>query len=119
MVEKAIKVCVWVCRVGGLCVGMDVVCVCVCVWGGWVVGGCLYVCICMWVCVCVSVCMCVCVCVHVCLCVCVCMCAWWHVGNVRSCTAVYILSTKSLGPLIKYICNFLDLVLQWLIYEIT
>jgi magnesium-transporting ATPase (P-type) len=30
-----------------------------------------------------------------------------------------ILSTKSLGPLIKYICNFWDLVLQWLIYEIT
>jgi hypothetical protein len=24
----------------------------------------------------------------------------------------HILSTKSLGPLIKYICNFLDLVLQ-------
>jgi hypothetical protein len=30
-----------------------------------------------------------------------------------------ILSTKSLRPLIKYICNFWDLVLQWLIYEIT
>jgi hypothetical protein len=24
-----------------------------------------------------------------------------------------------LGPLIKYICNFWDLVLLWLIYEIT
>ena len=38
----------------------DLVCGCVCVWGG--------VCVCVWVCVCV----CVCGCVWVCVCECVC-----------------------------------------------
>jgi hypothetical protein len=56
--------------------------VCVCVCGGWVGWGGLYVCVCMCVCACVRVYECVfgvCVCACVCVCASVCVCVWERV----------------------------------------
>ena len=65
-------------RAGHVC--MDILSLCVFVWG--------LVCVC--VCLCVCVCFCVCVCVFVCVCVCVCM-------SVYECLHMFDLKLQNLG----------------------